>query len=191
MLVSSEILFNQAEFDRRLRHYFSDSAPCAVSYALGMSDVSVFTDPGEPLKIELDPSLPVEENIRLVIDGCEKHLYPQIAKATEETVPVPADEVTSLLNKGMSLIDIMDRAGKQKKRKWFVIIRVGLNNNTLVLRESGTEIKTVYELLYIPVLKYLERLRNGAYSPETAYDYLVGNSRIMALKSAGETEHGR
>jgi hypothetical protein len=34
----------------------------------------------------------------------------------------------------------------------------------------------VYELLYIPVLKFLELL-NTKYTPESGYDYLIKNSQ--------------
>jgi len=183
MLVSSVILFNQTDFDRRLRHYFADSAPCDISYILGLDYVGVFTDPGDVMEIKLDPALSEEENVRIVIGKCEDILYPQLEKITEETVPLPADEVMSLLNKGKTLTEVMEQSGKKKISNKYIIIRTGLNNNTLVLREVSTGVKTVYKLLYMPVLKFLELLEDRKYTEATAYEYLLKNSQIMAAKT--------
>ena len=183
MLVSSEITFNQADFDRRLRHYFSESAPCYIRYAIGFDYISVCEDPGEWIEIKLNRDFSEEENVRLVVENCEEYLYPRLVKVTSEVIPLPTDEVTSLLNKGKTLIEIMEKASQRRKEFWLIITRIGLNNNTLVLRDKNTGVKTIYELLYMPVFKFLEWLKEGKYTSETGYEYLLKNSRITAAKA--------
>ena len=73
MFVSSEIVFNQVDFDRRLRRYFFESAPCVVSYSIGLDYVTVSAGTRN-ITVELSRKLSEEENSRLVIDECEKSL---------------------------------------------------------------------------------------------------------------------
>jgi len=136
MLISSGLLFNQADFDRRLRHYFSDSAPCAVNYKIGLNYVSVLTDRGKSLAIELKSDLSAEENARLVIEKCEDSLYPRVARVSEVTIPLPAGEAVSLLNKGKTLIEIIEKIDKRKKKQFLIVTRIGLNAYNYLVENS-------------------------------------------------------
>jgi hypothetical protein len=48
-----------------------------------------------------------------------------------------------------------------------------------VLKELATGDKTVYELKYMPVLKFLEQLRNGKFTQETGFEYLERNGEAV------------
>ena len=185
MLLSYGRTFNQADFERRLRHYFSDSAPCHVSYELGLDSVKVVNAdrPGCDVTVKLDAGASEEENVRIVVQECEKSLYPVLVEVVEEPEPVEPDVVIKRVSSGIPLADAMASSRKRVVRREFRIARIGLNNNTVVVRQGGE--RKVYKLLYIPVLKYLEFLQNGKYTPESGYDYLVKNGKEKEFSEIG------
>lgn len=185
MLSGYDRTFNQADFERRLRHYFSDSAPCVIHYKLNLDTIEV-TDAereGPVVTVKLDANASEEENVRIVIQEAEKVLYPILAEIVEEPDPVDPEEVVRLVSKGIPLVEAMASAKKRVVKKEFRIVRIGLNNNTIVLKQGNT--KKIYHLLYIPVLKFLELLSNGKYTPENGYDYLIKNSSLKENDDAG------
>jgi len=177
MLSGHDRTFNQSDFERRLRHYFSDSAPCAVRYRLNLDSVEVEnTDkPDSVITVKLDASASEEENVRLVILECEKNIYPVLVQVTEEAEPVEPEEVVRRVSSGMTLVEAMASSKKRTIRKEYRIIRIGINNNTIVLKHEGE--RKIFELSYITALKFLELL-NTRYTPESGYDYLIKNSQI-------------
>jgi len=181
MLSGYDRSFNQADFERRLRHYFSDSSPCTVHYRLNLNTVDVTNKDkaGSTITVRLDENASEEENVRIVVQECEKHIYPSLVHAVEETEPVDPEEVVRRVSKGTPFIDAMASAEKRVVRKEFRIIRIGINNNTIVLKHEGECV--VYELLFIPVLKFLELLNAGKYTPESGYDYLMKNSQRFLI----------
>jgi hypothetical protein len=178
MLSGYERTFNQADFERRLRHYFSDSAPCVIHYRLGLDFIEVedAEREGSSIRIQLDPNASEEDNIRVIIEAVEDSLYPVVSETVEETDPVTPEEVFKKMERGVSLVDAMASAKKHIIKKEYRIVRIGLNNNTLVLKHDS--VKKIYELLYIPVLKFLELLSNGKLTADGGYDYLVKNSSL-------------
>jgi hypothetical protein len=188
MLSGYDRTFNQADFERRLRHYFSDSAPCVIRYKLNLDTVEVMDAEreGSAVTVKLDANASEEENVRIVIQEAEKTLYPILAEVVEEPEPVEPEEVVRQVSKGIPLIEAMASAKKRVVRKEFRIIRVGLNNNTIVLKQGS--VREVYHLLYVPVLKFLEFLSNGKYTPESGYDYLVKNSSLKEADDVGKGE---
>jgi hypothetical protein len=181
MLLASKLSFNQAALNRRLKHYFADSAPCTIEYELGMSWVKICNiDNDSIIHFDLDPKVSEEANVRTIISKCEDEIYPFVAKPVEKVIPLPPDEIVTLLNKGKTFIEAMDMAEHQIVRNNYIITRIGLNNNTLVLRDLENESK-VYELKYMPALKFLEGLNEGKFTPETGYDYIMQNSIVKEL----------
>jgi hypothetical protein len=176
MLSGYERTFNQANFERRLRHYFSDSAPCVIYYKLNLDTIEVedVERKGSAVVIKLNANISEAENVRIVIHEAEKNLYPILTEVSEEQEPVDPEKVVRQIEKGVPLAEAMASVKKRLVRKVFKIVRVGLNNNTVVLEHDDE--KRVYQLLYVPVLKYLELLGNGKYTSETGYDYLIKNS---------------
>jgi hypothetical protein len=183
MLSGYERTFNQTDFERRLRHYFSDSAPCVIRYKLNLDSVEISDAEREDssIVVKLDGNASEEENVRIVIQKTENALYPILVEVVEDLEPVMPEEVVRQVSKGVPLVEAMVSSKKRIIRKEFRIVRVGLNNNTIVLKQNGS--KKIYQLLYIPVLKFLEFLANGKYTPESGYDYLIKNS---SLKESGD-----
>jgi hypothetical protein len=182
MLSGHERTFNQADFERRLRHYFSDSAPCVIYYKLNLDTIEIMDAEreGSAITVKLNADASEEENVRIVIQEAESALYPVLAEIIEEPEPVEPGEVVRKVGKGVPFVEAMASSKNRAIRKEFRIVRVGLNNNTVVLRRDGA--KEVYELRFIPVLKFLELLSSGKYTPESGYDYLVKNSLIKAME---------
>jgi hypothetical protein len=176
MLSGHERTFNQVDFERRLRHYFSDSAPCVIHYKLNLDTIEVEDTEreGSAITVKLDVNASEEENVRIIIQEVENALYPVLAEVTEELEPVEPEEVVKKVERGIPLVEAMVSSKKRIIRKEFRIVRVGLNNNTIVLRQDS--VRKVYELRFMPVLKFLELLSNGRYTPESGYDYLIKNS---------------
>ena len=184
MLIFSEKLFDQSDFNKRLSNYFSESAPCYIQYKLNMDSVEITrvninNDDKLSINVHLNSSLSEEENIRIIIEECENKLYPKLIKEVEETIPLPPEKISTLLNKGKSLIEIMEMAEKRIVNHYFIIKRIGINNNTLVLKDTVSKETTVYNLLYITVLKYLEILMEGKYDSKSGYVYLINNSEVL------------
>jgi hypothetical protein len=187
MLSGYERTFNQLDFERRLRHYFSDSAPCVIYYKLNLDTVEVINAEreGSAITVKLDANVSEEENVRIVIQQAENALYPVLAEVVEEPEPVEPEEVVRKVEKGIPLVEAMVSSKKRIARKEFRIVRVGLNNNTIVLRQGG--VRKVYELRFMPVLKFLELLSNGRYTDESGYDYLIKNSVIKETRDESES----
>jgi hypothetical protein len=189
MLAGYERTFNQADFERRLRHYFSDSAPCVIRYRINLDTVDVMDAErkGSSVTVKLDAGASEEENVRIVIQEAEKALYPCLAEVAEEPEPVEAETVVRQVSKGVPLVDAMASSSRKRVvRKEYRIVRIGLNNNTVVLKQGSARI--VYHLLYIPVLKFLEFLSNGKYTPESGYDYLSRNSVVKESETGDPYE---
>jgi len=176
MLSGYDRTFNQADFERRLRHYFSDSAPCTVYYKLNLDSIEIKnTDNGATVTVKLDAQASEEENVRIIIQECEKTVFPVLVHVFEEPEPVESEEVLRRVSGGMTLAQAMTPTEKRVIKKEFRIVRIGINNNTIVLKHEGE--RTVYELLFIPVLKFLELLNTGKHTPESGYDYLIRNGQ--------------
>jgi hypothetical protein len=178
MLSGHERTFNQVDFERRLRHYFSDSAPCVIQYKLNLDTIEIMDAgrEGSAITVKLDANASEEENVRIIIREAENALYPVLVEVIEEPEPVEPEEVVRKVGKGIPLVEAMASSRNRVVRKKFRIVRIGLNNNTVVLRRDGK--KQVYELLFVPVLKFLELLSDGRYTPESGYDYLIKNSSL-------------
>jgi hypothetical protein len=141
---------------------------------------------GSAITVKLDANASEEENVRIVIQEAENALYPMLAEVIEEPEPVEPEEVVRKVEKGIPLVEAMVSSKKRVVRKEFRIVRVGLNNNTVVLGQG--DVRKVYELRFMPVLKFLELLSNGRYTSESGYDYLIKNSSIKV--SEQRNPHG-
>ena len=186
MLAGYDKTFNQADFERRLRHYFSDSAPCVIRYRLHLDTIEVMAGDqvDNVITIKLNARASEEENVRIIIQEAEKALYPSLAEIVEEPDLVDSESVIIQVSKGVSFVEAMASSSKTRVvRKEYRILRIGLNNNTIVLKQGS--MRKVYHLLYIPVLKFLEFLSSGKYTPENGYDYLIKNSSVKESE-AGE-----
>jgi hypothetical protein len=129
--------------------------------------------PDLAVTVKLDVNASEEENVRIVVQECEKNIYPVLVSASEEPEPVDPEEVVRRVQSGMPLVEAMASTKKRIVRKEFRIIRIGLNNNSIVLKHEGE--RKVCELKFITALKFLELL-NTRYTPESGYGYLIKNS---------------
>jgi len=130
--------------------------------------------PDLSVTVKLDAGASEEENVRIVVLECEKTIYPTLVHSYEEPEPVDPEEVLRRVSSGVPLVEAMISNKKRVIEKRFRVSRIGINNNTIVLKSDGEQL--IYELLFMPVFKFIELL-NTKYTPETAYEYLIKNSQ--------------
>jgi cellulose biosynthesis protein BcsQ len=189
MLSSFETKFNYIDFEKKLRHYFTDTAPIYANVELRLNSVHIFTEGKLPIDIILDNTLSVKKNINLIIINCEQYLYPRmlaITKASGQAIAFSEDEIKKLLFMGHTLEQIHK---KESKINWqrFIIIRFNTEKNSIDFKDELTK-KRYRAHFYNPLVIFRDtilRLANeGQEGMCNLYKLITENSRIEEFEEA-------
>lgn len=184
MLNVSEKKFDYSSFEKKLRHYFSDTAPCTVSCILGLLTVKVTAEYADGRKETIDCSVSdtqsVSDNIQSIITKCESILYPKITRKTTTIVDLTVEEKKKLILRGYPAEKVLLKKKRVSLEEEFRIIRISVGSNMLVIRNMGTGEKFLLKVKYAPVRYVLDKILPFR-SPEEGYEYLMNESEVTKM----------
>jgi hypothetical protein len=188
MLNSFNRNFDYSDYEKRLRHYFSDSAPINADITIGLRKVRVSCHDGGSVSCEIDDKLSVFENIKKVIDTCVENIYPRMAFYREAYSPFSDEQKKGLLMQGLSLDKIHEM---EHPRLWvcFILVRFNERGSTIdyVQRLTGTRFRAhLYKPLMLVKDKIWKLAAAGNGGMEELYLYLTSISKQETLKDQGQ-----
>jgi hypothetical protein len=190
MLNSFNRTFDYSGYEKRLRHYFSDSAPINADITIGLREVRVSCPNGGDISCEIDDKLSVFENMKKVIDTCIENIYPRMAFYRESYDPFSDEQKKGLLMQGLSLDRIREM---EHPRLWisFILVRFNERGSTIdyVQRLTGTRFRAhLYKPLMLVKDKIWKLASAGNGGMEELYLYLMSISKQETLKDQGPGE---
>jgi hypothetical protein len=186
MLKSFDRVFDYSDFEKRLRHYFSDSSPIHASIEMRLNDLRISSGSGVTVQVSIDDKLGVKENISKIIKCCEQSLYPKMLELSEQAVELTEYQKKELLFQGFSLDQIRK---KQTKNVWkrFVITRFNSSKNSIDYKEESTG-KLFRAHLNRPLAMCRDNLlslsEKGQEGMREFYKFVIDNSRVEELENA-------
>lgn len=183
MICQSEKKFDYSAFEKKLRHYFSDSAPCEVSYTLGLKTIRVSRETNLGVKevvVPLDEDKSVSDMIHEIILSCEVSVYPTFIREECSQIDLSTEDKEKLIAKGFNPIEILMSKKERIVQHLLVLSRMSVDSNHFVLRDPKTNERFLYRLKYMPVLIFLERHVLNT-SPQEAYERLVELSDCIKI----------
>jgi hypothetical protein len=185
MLKSFTCSFDYRGLEKKLRHYFSDTAPVLASIELRMGEVKVTCDGSSgSLAIHLDGSISIKENIKRVISDCEKFIYPKMLELSEQAVSFSNERVEELVMQGLSIERIREKEVKKVWRR-FVITRFNTGKNSIEYKEefTGRLFRAYFNRpLIICREKIFKMAANRQEGMRELYRFVVENSRIVEIE---------
>jgi hypothetical protein len=184
MLKSFESLFDYSDFEKKLKHYFSDTSPIYAEVSVSLQMVCVIYN-GLKVQIPVDGTLGVKENVNQVILSCESFLYPRMIDIVEQPVSLSEERVKELLLQGLSLDQIHAKQIK-KVQKVFIITRFNTSRNSLDFKEEATN-KIFRAYFNRPLVTWRDTLLGladdfTATSMHQLYTLIINNARIEELE---------
>jgi len=95
--------FDYGLFEKKLRHYFMDSAPVDIDIVMGLREITLSCRMNAPISLEIDDTLSIEENIQKIITVCTYSIYPKMLSLQQKKYVFTDSEKTCLLMQGFSL----------------------------------------------------------------------------------------
>ena len=177
MLETLTLDFDQFVFQRKLRHYFTDSSPIKVNVVIKINGVIV-KDTATQKEIEYTfiADRSIKDTLHDIIDLCEKELYPKVTQEIESIRPLSLEDKKQYLIQGLSYEEIENKA-KVKTLKSFYIARVSYPSMTLILK--SLEGQTYLVRFHQPLIKVMKELLNLA--PLARYAYISKNGDIKDI----------
>ena len=190
MLNSFDKVFDYADFEKKLKHYFTDTAPVYVNVEMQLDSVRVSSNKKLDVRVSIDVKLSVKENIRYIIECCERSLYPAMLDIVEQPVTISKGRAKELLFQGFTLSQIHE---KKKKRAWkkFIITRFNTAKNTIDYKEesTGRVFRAVFNRPLVThrdtILKLSEEGQSGM---TELYRLITENSQIEELEPNEEAK---
>jgi hypothetical protein len=184
MLNSFTKIFDYSDFEKKLRHYFTDSAPINADVVIGLRDVRISCKSHLSIACGIDENLTTTENVKNVIYACVNNLYPKMIVSGKETLPFTDEQKKALLLQGFSVEQIHE---KEKRRTWvrYILIRFNEHESTIDYIEETTEVRYrahLYQPLIIVKDKILELSSDGREGREELYRYIISISKQEILK---------
>jgi hypothetical protein len=185
MLNSFERIFDYPDFEKKLRHYFTDTAPIRADVEFRMNEVRVTCGDKLTVQVGLDDRISVKENIYRIIKCCEQSLYPKMLDRVEQTVSFSSERVKELVIQGFSLEQIH---GKEIKKNWnrFIITRFNTEKNNIDYKEeaTGKVFRAHFNRPLITSRDAIIRLSDGGQDGmRELYQLITGNSTITELEA--------
>jgi hypothetical protein len=186
MLASFNRVFDYSDFDSKLRHYFTDTAPIYAHVETLLKEVRISAGGKLAVQVILDDTAGVKENIAGIIKRCEQSLYPKMLDVSEQTISLSDEQKKELLLQGFSLDQIYE---KQMKRVWkrFTIIRFNSSKNSIDYKEEaeGALFRARFSRPLIMFRDNLLRLAEGGQEGmKELYQFVLSNARIENLEEA-------
>jgi hypothetical protein len=183
MLNSFTRTFDYAEFEKKLKHYFSDSAPINADVVLGHKDVQVSCQSGMKVSCDIIGSLGPKENVKRIVDVCIANLFPKMIVAGTESVSFTDDQKKLLLMQGFSVEQIHK---KEQRRTWirYILVRFNEHGSMIDYIEESTGVR-YRAYLYRPLMMVKDKIWKLAFSGrdgmEELYHFLMSISKQEAL----------
>ena len=178
MLGTLTLNFDQSVFSRKLRHYFTDSAPITVDILVKAEGVVIKdVDSGKEVEYAYFPNKSIKEMLHDVIDLCEAQLYPRVDIESVETRVLSVEEKKQYAIQGLNLEDIEEKA-KVKRIHSLIIARVSYPSMTMVLRSKD---KSEKYLVYFhqPLIKVMKELKSR--TSVARYEFIKANATIKDI----------
>jgi hypothetical protein len=184
MLNSFERIFDYPSLEKKLRHYFTDTAPIHADIELRMNEVRVTCGDKLTVRVGLDDHIGIKENIYRIIKCCEQALYPKMIDLFEQTVSFSIERVKELVIQGFSIEQIH---GKEIRKNWnrFIITRFNTEKNTIDYKEetTGKIFRAHFNRPLITSRDAIIRLSDGGQDGmRELYQFITGNSTITELE---------
>jgi hypothetical protein len=184
MLNSFEILFDYSDFEKKLKHYFQDTAPIYADVELRLGEVQISCKGGLAIKVFLDEEIGITENIGRIIGYCEQSLYPKMLDITEQFVAASEEQIKRMLFQGFTLDKIHEKQIKKTGRK-FIITRFNTGKNSIDYKEEPAG-RLFRAHLNRPLITFrdniLQLAGNGQNGMKELYRIIIKNSQIEELK---------
>jgi hypothetical protein len=183
MLNSFNRIFDYYDYEKKLRHYFADSAPISADITIGLREINVSCRTGGAVSCEVDDKLSVAENVKKIIDACIESVYPKMFFSEKVTVPFTDTQKKYLLMQGLSIEQIHE---KEQKRHcvYFTIVRFNEHGSAIdyVDVNAGTRFRAhLYKPLMLVKDKIWELASCDREGSEALYRYLMSISKQEVL----------
>jgi hypothetical protein len=183
-------LFNYSDFEKKLRHYFTDSAPISADIVIGLRDVRVSCQSHLSISCGIDEKLSVTKNVKHVISACVNNLYPKMIVSEKEKILFTDEQKKVLLLQGFTVEQIHE---KENRRTWvrYIIIRFNEHESTIDYFEETTKVRYrahLYHPLMMVKDKILSLSTGGREGMEELYQYIVSISKQEILNDTWNEE---
>lgn len=190
MLNSFNRKFDYFDFDKKLRHYFTDSAPINADITIGLREVQISCQSRLLVSCGIDEELSVTDNIENIINVCTDNLYPKMIVSENEIIPFTDEQKKMLLLQGFSVEQIHE---KEKRRTWirYDMVRFNEHGSTIDYIEETT--KSRYRAhLYHPLMMVKDKIwtlaSGGREGMEELYRYVMSISKQEPLEECSIQE---
>jgi hypothetical protein len=190
MLNSFNRKFDYSDFDKKIRRYFTDSAPINADITIGLGEVQISCRPRLSVSYGIDEKISVIENIKNIINICIDNLYPKMIVSEKGVLPFTAERKKALLLQGFSVDQIHE---KEKRSAWirYTIIRFNEHGSTIDYIEEAA--KSRYRAhLYQPLMMVKDKIwtlaAGGREGMEELYRYITSISKQEVLEECGIQE---
>jgi hypothetical protein len=181
-------IFDYSDFEKKLRHYFTDSAPINADIIIGLRDVRISCQPHQAIRAisyDINENISVIENVKNIINVCIDSLYPRMIVSGKKILPFTDDQKKTLLFQGFTVEQIHE---KEERRTWvrYILVRFNEHNSTIDYIDETT--KSRYRAhLYQPLMMIKDRIwtlsSGGKEGMEELYRYIMSISKQERLDS--------
>jgi hypothetical protein len=190
MLNSFTRTFDYPDFEKKLRHYFTDSAPINADIVVGLRDVRISCQPRLSITCGIDEKFNVIENVKNIIGACIDNLYPKMIVSEKKVLPFTDDQKKALLLQGFTIEQIHK---KEARLAWarYILFRFNERGSTIDYIEEAT--KARYRAhLYQPLMMARDKIwalsSGGREGMEELYRYIASISKREVLEECGIQE---
>jgi hypothetical protein len=190
MLNSFNRKFDYSDFDKKLKHYFTDSAPINADVSIGLREVRISCRSRLSVSCGIDEEFSVEENIKNIINACIDNIYPKMIASENELVLFSDEQKKALLLQGFSVEQIHE---KEKRSAWvrYIMIRFNEHGSTIDYIEEITRARYRAHL-YQPLMMIKDKIwalaSGGREGMEELYRYIKAISKQEILEECGIQE---
>jgi hypothetical protein len=190
MLNSFTRIFDYSDFEKKLRHYFTDSAPNNADITVGLRDIRISCQSRLSIACGIDEKLSVTENVKNIIEACADNLYPKMIVSEKEFLPFTDEQKKVLLLQGLTVEQIHE---KEKRRTWvrYILVRFNEHGSTIDYIEETTKARYrahLYQPLMMVKDKILALASGGREGMEELYRYIMSISKQEVLEECGIQE---
>jgi hypothetical protein len=177
--------FDYGLFEKKLRHYFMDSAPVDIDIVMGLREITLSCRMNAPISLEIDDTLSIEENIQKIITVCTYSIYPKMLSLQQKKYVFTDSEKTCLLMQGFSLEQVLE---KENRQSWvhYILVRFNEHHSTVDYIEKATGIyyrAYLYQPLMVVKDKIFELSSNTHEDMIKLYKYLISISKQEILRN--------